>query len=258
MRALLIGLGILAVGCAKKREPAPTEMVDLVRYMILNWEDDELMVSATTNLGAFIRANVDSEDAVAGWVLDPLTKADVADLPHQDRAFDGLIGAAAAARSPFVVLDHVAEFNRVDQTFSNPSQFEHYDRTIVAGNEADFEDGIGLIRTVNDIETKALGIHIPYELDKDFKWTEGEDGDDVMARSWIPERGCNDGGGSCVELAFSLDVWLGGSGETLRFTASWSELTSVVALGDDLLVSQLAAGIHNVFQSTDEFLAERR
>jgi hypothetical protein len=245
-----------AVACARKREPAPTEMVDLVRYMIRNWEDDALMVDATTNLASFVRAEIDSEAAQEGWQLDPLTTDDVADLEFPDHSFEGLIGAAAAARSAFDVDAHVAEFDRADQVWTNPAQFEIYDRAIVEGSGRDFEQRSGLLRTVNDIETRALGIHIPYRLDKDFKWVDGDDGDDVIARSWIPVRGCNDGESSCVELAFSLDVWLGDGGDTLRFTSSWSEVTTFVDLGEDLLTAQLASGIHAVFESTDEFLAD--
>lgn len=250
-------LGLLcAVACAKKKEPAPTEMVDLVRYMIRNWEDEELMVDATANLAAFVRAEIDSAEALDGWRLDPLDTTDVADLTFPDRSFDGLLGAAAAARSTFGVAKHVAEFDRKDQTWTNPNQFEIYDRAVVEGSGKVFEGREGLLRTINDIETKALGVHIPYELDKDFRWVEGQDDDSVVARSWVPARGCNDAESNCVELAFSLDVWLGDGKDTLRFTASWSEVTTFVELGDDLLIAQLAAGIHSVFSSTDEFLAD--
>ena len=63
------GRGASVSGCAKKRDPAPTEMEDLVRYLFLNWEDDELVPEGFDNLHGWLADNIDSEQAHDGFNL---------------------------------------------------------------------------------------------------------------------------------------------------------------------------------------------
>lgn len=251
-------LASLTLGaCAKKRDPAPTELQDLAEYLFLNWEDDELLPEAIDNLGVWLRANVDSEQAEDGFELEDLTEEDIASVTHPDRPLEGLLGACGAARSNFRIEDHATYIPLSDQTFSNPGTYTFYDRNLAEGTSDSFQGG-GLLRTVNDIETSSLGVTIPYTLKKDYKWVDTETEHVIFARSWVEERSCNkDGdGGNCLEHSYSIDMFYAdGDDASLRMTATWSEVDTSIGLPDATLVATLAIGIRNVFYATEEWLA---
>ncbi|MEQ1568327.1 MAG: hypothetical protein ABMA64_21995 [Myxococcota bacterium] len=251
-----LSLVCLAVaGCAKEREPAPTEMVDLVRFVFEHFEEDELLPEAVDNLDAWLQVNVDSEESKDGFRLQPLEPADVAGVDHPDVPLTDLIGACGGARSPFPLDRHATHMVLADQVFSNPGTYDEYYRAVEGDDDA-FLDGTGVIRTANDVTTTTLGITVSYVLLKDYKWVEGETSRAVVARSWSEKPYCNDAGGTCLQQTYSVDIFFdGGATETGRMTAAWNQLDSSLPLGEDTLVATLAIGIQNVFKYTDEFLA---
>jgi hypothetical protein len=249
----LLVLSVSLAGC-KRREPAPTEMTDLVRYTFLHWEEDELLPEAMDNLQRWLADNIDSEQANKGFELPDLSAEDVADVQRPDRDLALMIGATGAAPSPFPLSDHAATVVLDSQLFSNPDAYDSYVRHI-EGDTGAFADGSGLVRTRNEITTTTLGITIPYVMIKDYRWVEGESSRSILARSWVEERFCNEGGGSCLEQTFSVDVFFDEDGSTWRMTAAWNEITSTIPLPDATRVATLAIGIQDVFRSTDEFLA---
>ena len=257
MRAILTAaLVVVASGCAKEREPAPTEMVDLVRYLFDGFEDPDLVADGMVNLTAWMEDNVHTDVADEGCRLDPLTQQDTRSVEHPNRSFDALLGAAGGAVSGHPIGDHAEHILIRDQTFANPGQYEAYARSF-EGGRGDFEQGSGVLRTSNEVITKSFGIKIPYTLYKDYRWVPSEDGPDhILARSWVADRSCNDKGSSCLELSFSLDVFQAVPGGCNRLTATWSEATSIVDVPEKLMIAGLAQGLQNVFDNTEEFLDE--
>ncbi|MCA9492077.1 MAG: hypothetical protein KC621_19225 [Myxococcales bacterium] len=260
MRPLLHAILVttLVSGCARKREPAPTELQDLVEFLFMNWEDDELVPEAIDNLGSWLATNVDDEETNRGFQLQPLTDEDVSTVAHPDRDLSGLIGACAGVRSEFPIEAHSTYVPLPDQTFSNPTQYKFYERSLVEGTASGFE-GEDTLRTLNTIETSSFGITIPYELKKDYKWVETEQERAIFARSWIEDRSCNkDGeGGNCIEHSYSIDMFYAdGSDASLRMTATWSEVDTSITLPEATLVASLALGLNNVFHATEKFLQE--
>jgi hypothetical protein len=252
---MLMGSVVVAVGCAKKRDPAPTEMEELAAYLFANWEDEEALPEGIDNLTRWLEGNIDTEEAEDGYLLTPLSAESVADIDRPQRALADLLGATVAARSPFPLPAHAGHIVLADQMFSNPNTYERYVR-VVEGDRAEFEGGAGLVRTTNDIATSSLGVTIPYELLKDYRWVASEESEAILARSWIEEASCNEGGGNCLEQSFSIDVFVRNGGqETWRMTATWSELTVSLPVTDKLLIATLAVGMNNVFRYTDDFLA---
>lgn len=257
-KTLILLSAVTLLGCAKERPLAPTEMTDIVRFMFQHWEDDQLMGEALANLEPWLDDNVPSEEAKKGYRLDPLTSEDVSTVKRPKRALSGLLGASGGAMSSFPLGDQAEHIVLPNQEWSNPSQYKRYERT-VKGNTQAFLKGEGVVRTVNDVETSSFGVTIPYELLKDYRWVHSEEGDEaIVARSWIEDQACNSGGGNCLEQSFSIDVFARRGQETVRFTATWSEVTSSIKLPDDTLIAGLANGIQNVFRSTEEFLEEQR
>lgn len=255
MRWLLPLLTLASVGCAKKREPAPEAMEDLVRYIYRNYDDPKELEDGTDGLIAWLEPKMDTEELTKGYALSTLTTEDVS-VAHPDRSFEGLLGAAGGARSVVTIDEHAASSLLIDQVWQNPSNYDAYERSF-SGDGPAFKAREGDVLTDNDITTGNFGVSIPYTLFKDYRWVQGEsDRQAIIARSWIEEAGCNEGGGSCLELSFSIDVWIEDGDETWRFTAGWSEVTSPFsgAIGDDLMVAALANGYQSVFESSDEFL----
>ena len=258
MRSFLPCIALLAAGCHKEREPAPTEMTDLVRYLFSNWEDPELLPEAVDNLGAWIDRNIDTPEAHDGLELEPLSEADIAGVTHPEKSLVDLVGVAGEAPSAFPVEDHAAYLVLADQTFTNPGTFKLYARTITEGEPALFASGEGeLVRTTNDVTTSTLGIEVPYVLLKDYRWVEGEDERAIIGRAWIEERSCNDGGGNCVEHTYSIDAFYAdGPQRSQRMTASWSDVVTSPSFGHDTKVGSLALGIQKVFEHSEEFLED--
>lgn len=254
--ALAVCLAI-APGCAKKRDPAPTDMQDLSAYLFANWEDEEALPDAMTNLGAWLEANIDSDQAKDGFALTPLDPESIAEVTHPARNPDQLLGATGAARSRFPIADHAGYIVLEDQVFSNPGTYLAYTRDIVEGDPDAFVAGSGLIRTDNAVTTSSLGIDIPYLLNKDYRWVDATDGTRaILARSWVETRSCNEGGGNCLEQSYSIDLFLAHTEtETWRMTATWSEITTTLPVTEELLTATLAIGIQNVFRHSDAFLA---
>ncbi|MEQ1507865.1 MAG: hypothetical protein ABMB14_36895 [Myxococcota bacterium] len=255
LATVTVTVTVLASGCGK-RDPAPTELEDLARYVFANWDDDALLPEASDNLLAWLTDNIDSEQARDGLELEDLASEDLADVEHPDAPLEDLIGACGAARSPFGIDLHAGHMVLGDQVFSNPKSYDHYDRTVTEGEPDVFVGGVGLLRTSNDVQTTTLGVTIPYILLKDYKWVQGETSRAILARSWIEEESCNDGGGNCLVQTYSVDMFFDHSGETWRMTAGWNQLDTSIALPDATLVKTLADGIQDVFRYTDEFLAD--
>jgi hypothetical protein len=248
---------VLLVGCAKERDPAPTEMTDIVRYLFANWEDAEALPEAVDNLGAWIDRNIDTDAAKDGLALDPLSPGDIDSVDHPEKSLVDLVGVAGEARSAFPAEDHAGYLVLPDQTFTNPGQFQTYARTISEGDADAFAGGEGLIRTVNDVVTETIGIKIPYTLFKDYRWVEGETERAVVGRAWAEERSCNDGGGNCLEHTYSIDLFYAdGGNDSQRMTASWSDVVSDPPFSEDVKIGLLANGIQTVFEKSEKFLED--
>jgi hypothetical protein len=256
----------LVAGCARQREPAPDEMKEIASFMIRNWDDDRALEDAMENLAPWLVENTLTDDALDGFELTPLAPASVETLDRPDRSLSGLLGAAVAGVSRFGIEPHVQTILLEDQVFLNPSNYEFYIRTVEGDRERFVSEQNGYVDTINDIETASFGVSIPYTLNKDYKWVYGDDiPPAIIARSWIPERGCSPNGENCLELSFSVDLWWVVDGQpgfedgtTIRFTSTWSEVTSPIdgLIGDDLQIAALANGMGNVFVATDTFIEE--
>ncbi len=249
-------LAFALVACAKERDPAPTATKELTHYLFVNWEDDELMPEAVDNMGdKMVAFAADEEQAEDGLVLGSIPDSVADAVPHPDVPNE-TIGVIGAEHSPFGLADHATHMSLGDQVWSNPGTYDKYDRELLEGSGAAFEAREGVLRTSNDVLTATLGISVPYVLKKDYKWVEGERHDAIVARAWIEDRSCNEGGGNCVDHTYSVDMWFAdGADATVRATASWSQLETSIALGEDLQVATLSLGIQNVFEYTDRFLA---
>lgn len=248
-------------GCAAPRDPAPEDLDGLVRFMFVNWEDQDRLDDAMVNLAPWLETEGMGEKAAEeGYLLTDLSADEVAVVPHPDTDLGRMVGVAVAGVSPYPVRDHAALITLEDQVWNDPTAHNRYDREITAGDRDRFIDGDDVLLTLNDIDKKgAFGVNIPYILNKDFRWaTVDADRRAVVARSFVAERSCSESGENCIQLSFSVDLWYGNAEDsTIRMTASWNDIVTSVdsVVGDDLKVKMMVSGINDIFSYTDEKIA---
>lgn len=258
MRWIVLG-ALAAMGC-RNRVDAPTEMEDVARYIYAHYDDDAELEAGLDNLIDWVEANLSSDQARRGYRLSRLSEEDTLGVEHAGRDHSTLLGAAVLAVSPFGPEPHAQTMIRDDQIFLNPQNYAFYEREVESDDLDAFLMGSGRIDTTNDIQTQSFGIRIPYVLQKDYRWVEGDWGQAIVARANLPEPGCNEGGGNCLMQSFADDIWivLEGRPDTIRFTATWNEVVSPATdfITEEQQINALAAGMVNVFEKTDAFLAD--
>lgn len=264
MRALsFVLIAAVATGCARTREPAPQDLDGLVHYLFRNFEDPVALQDAMENLTPWLEDVGRTEAAQEGFVLTSLAELDVAAFEHPDRNLGDAIGVVVGGVSPFTVHEHAEAILLDDQVFTDPTSYSYFDREIVEGDPIGFAACADLVRTHNLVEKTKMGVTIPYELEKDFRWVElGDEPDDqrtaIVAVAWVPESACNEGGGNCVNQSFSMEVYYDqGLGDTVRLMASYNEVKTSAdsILTFDAKVAIAVNGIRSIFESTDAFLA---
>jgi len=259
MRPLLwttIAVSLLAsAGCHKKKPFAPTEMTEILTFMFQNFDDPESMGAASDNLKPWLDENAGGEELTEGYQMNPLSEdeASAVDYPSGAVLADQL-GAVTGTVSPHKIDKHAKVIVQDDQKFLNEDSYIRYNRD-VSGSVDQFTAGSGGVATDNDVETKVSAWSTPYNLMKDYTWVQGEETRSLVARSWIEEEGCNDGGALevCLLQSFSVDVFMEDGGRTQRLTATWSEVKPDV-LSDKLLIAKLIEGVQIVFEGEDGWI----
>ena len=264
MRLWWIGMLMGMAACAKERPPAPDDLDGMSHFLFKYWEDEDQLRDGMTALGGWLETNGRDEEATHfGFVLTGLTPEEVVETPHPDHGLDRLIGVALTGVSPFSVEAHGELIVLEDQRWKSAKTYIEYERTLIEGTAGSFVPPNGLVRTHNFIDKSGpFGIHIPYELNKNFRWVVTDEGKQaVIARSWVDTEGCNgaDGDGkNCVSLSFSIDLWYGSAeDETIRLTSTWNYLRTSVdeLLTDEFLVKTMVNGLQDVYTNTDAVLA---
>ena len=251
--------GLLAAGCARKRDAAPEDLDGLSHYLFENWEDEELVLEGMSNLAPWLLEEGAGPEAWDGYVLTDLRAEEVDDVDYPANInLSDHIGVAVSGESAHPVLDHAGLLVLTDQTWNEPDTYTRYVRTVAGDSEA-FAAGTGLIRTVNDIEKGgAFGVSIPYELNKDYRWVHLDDGTSaVLGRSWVSEMGCSDNGKNCVVQSFSIDLFYGRDDRhTVRLMSGWNEVKTEVdgLVGEDLLIAMMVSGNQEIYEATEDKL----
>ena len=233
-------------------------------FLFKHWEDGSQVEAGMSALGTWLETGGRDEEVTDfGFVLTDLIEEEVVETPHPDHPLSELVGVALTGVSPFSVEEHAELIVLEDQRWNSAKTYIQYDRHIREGSAAEFVPPEGVIRTENIIDKSGpLGIHIPYDLRKDFRWVETDTGKfAAVARSWVEEEGCSgdDGDGkNCVSLSFSVDIWYGvEDNETIRLTSTWNYLQTSVdgLLTEEFLVKSMVKGLQDIFENTDAELA---
>jgi hypothetical protein len=260
MRVCLVAVAALAAGC-KKTPEAPRDLDQLAHDVYAHYDDPIALATDVADLLPLVADLVGTDDAEKGFKLTDLTEDEVSAVEHPDRDMALLIGAMVLGRSAFAPPSHGDSALEPSQVWNDPYTYNVYDREIVGGDPEQFDDVAGRIDTENTIEKEgAFNVTIPYVLLKDFQWVALPEGDAMVARSWVEERGCNDGGGNCLEASFSLEFYYpdpANANGTLRVTATWIDLVTAAdaLLTEESSLDLLVKGIYDIFDYTDAHLA---
>ena len=175
-------LPILLIGCARERPPAPDDFDGLSHYIFVHWEDAEAVTEAMSSMGQWLETEGREETATEfGFILTDLVEEELTETPHHDHPLEDMIGVAVSGISPFPIELHGPLLARQDQKYRSENTYIQYDRELLEGTAEGFVPPDGLIRTHNLIDKSGpFGIHIPYELHKDFRWIETKEGNQAI------------------------------------------------------------------------------
>lgn len=245
------------LGCARAPDPAPPGLDDMLADAFRDWEEPILVAQDVERLAEWAADEGREDAAWEGYALQPLAAGDLATAvvpPGAD--LSALRGVTTTFQSAYPVAEHARLALMPDQTWTDPATFERYDRVVIDGDADAFADGRGSVRTENDIDKSgAFGIHIPYTLRKDYRWT--ADSRAVLLRWFLLEPGCSDNGKNCVLQSYGVELLVDRPAGAQRVLANWMEVVTEadVLLSEDARIGLIADGNQDLMLATDEYLA---
>ena len=246
---------LLALGCAPEATPSPPTFDELNIGALVDFhgEGAEAHVLGLRDWLVEHRGDWEAEDWTGGYRLGAVDADDLGSIEHSDATiWTEVLGAGV----PLVVRGDVAGFAEAatepDQTFTDPSTYLRWDRTITSGTAAGFLDGAPM-ETDNAIEKSGpFGIVIPYGANKDFRWF----GDVLAARTWVPEEGWAEDGDNGIICGFTIELWFEDEGTRTFYNGSWTQIATVIGdeFPEDVLVDQFIQGTLDYMEGTDAFV----
>lgn len=238
----------LLIGCAAPIE-APTELSDLSGWLYeACGGDEETLAVGMENLRVLL-----TDPPEDGYLLDPLSADNIADITHPDRDPSAALGLAISTQSPFSPTAHVALMELTDLTPISPSA-ETYDRSFLS-DPGCFPDGCDELITTSDIYRSNLLLSMGFTIDKDYRQVTLQDGRVAfIARGWMAQSAHGEDGSNHLWQSYELDIWLPTDSGSLRMLAMWSE-GEYTGVGEDLAVSMLRMGMQDALTAQDAYLA---
>ncbi|MES2639230.1 MAG: hypothetical protein V4850_07090 [Myxococcota bacterium] len=254
---------LVLLACNDPKEAAP-EFSDAARYGLEHFDDPEedalaapiLALEAEIDSSLEMTSDVSADRALS---LEVLTGEEIEGITHPDRDPGLAIPPVALARnSDFAIASHVAVAMRDDLSPMEPNSPDLYARTLTDGADCWAEHECVFLRTQNDVNKTNFLMDVTYRLDKDYRWADLGDGRLALAaRSWMPEPGFGDDGGTTIWQSYTFEIWVPRDGDTtLRMMAVWSESEFSVQPSEDTVESVQLVGIDDIFKAHDEWMAE--
>jgi len=267
MRCLaVLALAFALAGCSPAPE-APTELSDLSRYILAEFDSDDprVLEGALANL-ADVFAATDLEGDLRDertFIPDKLTAEDLAGIetpPDTDPA--DLVPVAVVGRSRHPVANHMAFQRQPDQLPAEPSA-ETYERTYLAPDDPScfgVEDDCTLLRTQNAIRRVNALMRVDFVLFKDFRLVDvdpdaGLQG--LAARSWLTESWDGESGGTRLIQSYTEDIFIDlPDGGSLRYQMLQTETDLGPDVADSLVQAIVRGSIDSSFGAADDAIDE--
>ncbi|MBW2254222.1 MAG: hypothetical protein JRI25_06440 [Deltaproteobacteria bacterium] len=258
-RALVLSLAVFSILGCKVPEPAPEEVGALTHYLFLHFEDEEQdqMRVGTVELEEYIdtldlSGNV-NDRSVSLPVLEGESLGSLS-IPVGIAAEDQE-GVAVFGLSRHDFDANLSLAGEPNQVCVESNTTVYYHREFLTEKECFLRQTCERVSTLNEVRKETLVSKLWYDLYKDFRFVELDDGRSVIyARTWIEEVFEGDTGANSLNQSFTIEAWIpdaGAPSSTRRFYAMWS---SVTGLGGDIYASMVKSGLDEGMQNADSFL----
>jgi hypothetical protein len=235
-------------------EPAPAEMNALTRYLWEQWDDQAAMDDAVDQLlaqASEVDLAADKDDR--SYIVLGLDSEAVGDKVEHSYDPADVVGAGLLHESQYPIEDHFNYMWLEDQVPLEPTSKEFYRRTFIEGDE-DCITGqtCDYVLLLNEVQRDTALYTLNYDIHKQFRWAESDNGPALMGRSWNLDEA--DGGAIQLLQAYSLDIYAPqADGTTLRYHLSWQESEP---LDDADITGALVNGIDDLLSHHDSWLEE--
>jgi hypothetical protein len=259
MRSFAPSVLILAAACQTAVE-APATLEGALKSTFTNFETEDvrvLQVAVVKMMEEMEAFNLTDEDSLARAVSpSALTHEELGGVtPPPDTDPADQVPVALFGQSV-----HDFDANRTlagepNQVCIESNSTKFYARTFTT-DEACFVDGTcEFLRTTNEVRKENIIAKAWYDLFKDYRAFELEDGTRVvLSRSWIEEVFFGDGGGNSFSQTFTTEAWIDDGDKTDRMYTMWAEIN--IGLGDDIMEGQIRDGLDEGFFNADQFLSD--
>ncbi len=249
MKPALVVLVAALAACseAPQQEPPPTfEEQSLLALQHFYADDAEEQMLA-------LRAQVEEQvqEDPQGFAFRALTPDDVDMYEHDEDhvVWERTGGAGVIARMRGEMPDYVAASVEPDQSFVD-STYDIWTRAVTDGDADAFLSGDDDIDTQNHIQKTLLGVTIPYDMEKDFRWY----GDTLTFISLVPQAGFDESGDNGIVVGFTVELWYEDDEGLVWFNASWSQIHSLLeeTLTLEQAIQLLIDGTLDYYWGTEE------
>jgi hypothetical protein len=229
---------------------------DLARFLVREFdnEDPAVMEAGVTNLAVLMDA-VDYEASTVDRSTIPahLEAVDVERLTRPPETFiDRTVDVSVSYLSRHTVSDHIG-FTDEDQLPAEPTAVE-YTRDVLEGDCFAAGD-CDHLRTFNDLTRENGLFSVRFDLFKDFRAMQTDDGRDVMVSwAWTEESFLAHVGTAHLKQSWTLDVWLEKDGGAERLRVNWAETTFDPPVEDDVVRNTTRGGIQDALEAADDVL----
>jgi hypothetical protein len=238
----------LLAACGPKAEESPLTLEQMTQLAITDfWSDAE--EEHVSDLVGWLEDNKDAD--VDGYYFGPLDEEAVADIEHDDDIVWNECRGAGVVMTVDGELDaYVAAQAEADQSFADATYTE-WSRCANRGTADGFLAGEEL-GTDNHVEKTNVGITIPYDMYKDFRWF----GDVLAGVTWVPQAGYNDAGDNGIVGGFTIELWYQDDTGVVWYNGQWSDLKTVLdaymAEHPETALDLLISGTRDYMEGTEE------
>jgi len=253
-----IALGAI-VGCSPPPD-APEDLGELSQYMFQHFEGDgaELIAGAPALESYLLGLDLESKVNDRAVTLPILSDAHVEGLPRPDEVLlSDLVPVGVSAVSQHPMPDHRALAIETNFVCIDSDNAKFAARKMLSDTECFVDGSCEWLRTTNEIRRETPLIDFWYDLKKDYRLVELDDGRPMMiSRAWMEDIALSDNGKNSWDQNYLIDVFIehpDAPETTLRFYGMWAS-ARVGGLSDNLLATTMTSSIGEGLENAENFM----